>query len=267
MLSFLPCCQCFQSSTCIALPPDCVIFEFMQEAESAITDMTGKRNFRPVLGLPSMTLANLIHVGFAEFGICMNVLLSTEFCRQGVQPYVTLWYNISECSTFPFLVSTYVLKFWIILAGKWLGTRPIRCNWATKTNSSAQADETNNGGGHGVGMNGAVDPLAGLQSLGQGVPHFPLNLTCLQLPLISFLCLICSEIGYSAFSHLVLILQKFVQKIAKKALLGMDQRTILSTLPSMSAIWLMRYLVDCAYPCSLLAVLFQSSWDCIGGSC
>jgi len=52
------------------------------------------------------------------------------------------------------------------MTGKWLGTRPIRCNWATKTNNSAQADETNNGG---HGMNGAVDPLAGLQSLGQEV--------------------------------------------------------------------------------------------------
>ncbi|KAG0613111.1 hypothetical protein M758_6G078000 [Ceratodon purpureus] len=54
------------------------------------------------------------------------------------------------------------------MTGKWLGTRPIRCNWATKTNNNAQADETNNGG-HGAGMNGSVDPLAGLQTLSQEV--------------------------------------------------------------------------------------------------
>lgn len=52
------------------------------------------------------------------------------------------------------------------MTGKWLGTRSIRCNWATKTNSSASADETNNGG-HAVGMNGSGDSLSGLQSLGQ----------------------------------------------------------------------------------------------------
>jgi len=88
------------------------------------------------------------------------------------------------------------------LTGKWLGTRPIRCNWATKTNNSAQADETNNGG-HGAGMNGAVDPLAGLQSLGQGVPRFSLNnIPCSSVNSIQvlrtlhikpLLCLICSE--------------------------------------------------------------------------
>lgn len=46
--------------------------------------------------------------------------------------------------------------------GKWLGTRPIRCNWATKTNNGGQADESNNPG-HGMVMNGKVDQTAGLQ--------------------------------------------------------------------------------------------------------
>lgn len=58
------------------------------------------------------------------------------------------------------------------MAGKWLGTRPIRCNWATKTNNSGQADENNNSG-HGMGMNGN-DQIGGLQSPnGQGSFQLP----------------------------------------------------------------------------------------------
>ncbi|KAG0613112.1 hypothetical protein M758_6G078100 [Ceratodon purpureus] len=48
------------------------------------------------------------------------------------------------------------------MTGKWLGTRPIRCNWATKTNTSGQSEENNSG--HGMGMNGNADQIAGLQS-------------------------------------------------------------------------------------------------------
>ena len=60
--------------------------------------------------------------------------------------------------------------------GKWLGSRPIRCNWAMKTNMGPQVDEAHTGG-NGLVMNAAIDQMAALQApLVQGALIFGLHL-------------------------------------------------------------------------------------------
>ncbi|XP_073388415.1 oligouridylate-binding protein 1 isoform X8 [Physcomitrium patens] len=55
------------------------------------------------------------------------------------------------------------------MTGKWLGTRPIRCNWAAKTNNTIQADESKLTT-RGLTVNCKVDQRVGLQSpIGQDV--------------------------------------------------------------------------------------------------
>jgi RNA recognition motif-containing protein len=55
------------------------------------------------------------------------------------------------------------------MTGKWLGSRPIRCNWATKSSMGPQADEVHTAG-NGTGMSSAVDQMARYQApLIQGV--------------------------------------------------------------------------------------------------
>ncbi len=57
--------------------------------------------------------------------------------------------------------------------GKWLGNRPIRCNWATKSSMGPQGDEVHNAGNGNV-MSTVVDQMVPFQSpLFQGaVIHF-----------------------------------------------------------------------------------------------
>jgi len=49
------------------------------------------------------------------------------------------------------------------MTGKWLGSRPIRCNWAMKTNMGPQVDEAHTGG-NGLVMNASIDQMAALQA-------------------------------------------------------------------------------------------------------
>lgn len=49
------------------------------------------------------------------------------------------------------------------MTGKWLGSRPIRCNWATKTNMGTGSEEGHLGSS-GIVSSSSVDHLVGVSS-------------------------------------------------------------------------------------------------------